>query len=320
LVAFFPVVPACQPHTELTDEQKYRLELVEEIKAFEKRLGFSETENFRIYSDEVEAYDYYFHTPSTELPYSLDDPMLKFGEGTRENAPIDLKKNDVFFYSIQALAGIKTPVTKSLIESPLSRFIHVVFHEDWHEQIDLPLGIEEPSAEVVGYNAAMLFAEEKFGQDSEVYDTLNEELSKKHRESEIYRDYYEQLDAVYSSFHAGAITEKETLSEKEQLLKSMGDELKDLWGGKPDQLSNAFIAFQMTYQRHFPLMYQVFSKTDFDLVETVEILRAMPEQGNSYSNLEEIKSIEEQVIQYLEGSLQRKALPAVDAFASLLFR
>jgi len=216
----------------------------------------------------------------------------------------------VYFYSIQALAGIKTPVTKSLIEAPLSRFIHVVFHEDWHEQIALPLGIEEPSAEAVSYAAAMLFAEEKFGQDSEVYNTLNEELSKKLRESEIYSNYFEQLDALYSRFHDSTILEKEALIRKDRLLKSMGDELKDLWGGKPDQLNNAFIAFQMTYLRHLPLMYQVFSATDFDLVETIAILRAMPEQGNAYNNLAEVKRIEKQVVRYLEDNLPKTVTDA----------
>ena len=305
LIVFVPIISGCRPSAELTNEQRYRMELLKEIKAFERRLGFGETENFKIYSAETEAYDYYFYTSSTELPHSLDDPPLQFGTGPSENVSIDLEAYDVFFYSIQALAGVETPVTRSLIEAPLPRFIHVVFHEDWHEQIDLPLGIEEPSGEVVSHAAAMLFAEEKFGQDSEVYDALRRQLNNKLRESEVYENYYQQLEDVYSRFHAGAISESETLRNKEQLLKSMEDELQRIWGAAPDQLNNAFIAFQMTYYRYLPLLYRVFSATDSDLIETIAIFRAMPEQEADFDSLERIISVEGQVADYLNDSLQK---------------
>lgn len=307
LIIFVLIIPGCKPRTELTDEQK--LELIQDIKAFEKKLGFSETENFLTFSDETEAYHYYFYTSSTKLAYSLDDPTLQFGTGTPESVSIDSKKYDVYFYSIPAIAGVKTPVTKSLMQVPLHRFIHIIFHEDWHEQIDLPLGIEEPSGEVVSYAAAMLFTEEKFGQDSEIYNTLRQHLSNKLSESEIYQDYYEQLNAIYSCFQAGIISEAETLHRKDQLLESMGNDLQGIWGGRPDQLNNAFIAFQMTYFRYLPLMYQVYSTTDFDLIEAIAIFRAMPKQGASFDNLEKVKSIEKQVIDYLYDSLKSVRQP-----------
>jgi hypothetical protein len=189
-----------------------------------------------------------------------------------------------------------------LLQAPLYRFIHLIFHEDWHEQIDLPLGIEESSGEVVSYTAAMLFTAEKFGQESEVYYTLRLHLSNKLRESKIYQKYYEQLNALYSRFNDGTISEAETLDEKSQLLKSMRKELWSIWGGTPDQLNNAFIAFQMTYLRYLPLMHQVLSATDFDLPEVVAIFRSMPAQGASFDSLEKVQDIEKQVIDYLYDS------------------
>ena len=305
------LVPGCtvlRPHSELTDTQTYRLQLVQEIKAFEKELGFEETDNFKFYSDELEAYHYYFYTPKTVLPYSLDDPALQYDIGKRESALIDLESYDVFFYSIEALAEIKTPITKSLLRAPLSRFIHIIFHEDWHEQMASTLGIEEPCAEVVSYPAAMLFTEEKFGQDSAVYQTLKEEFDNKLKESKVYQQYYEDLEFLYSRFHSGKISENETLSRKARLLEFMGNELKDIWGGKPLQLNNAFIAFQMTYFRYLPLMYQVYSATNFDLLKTMAIFRSAPNQGAEFENVEELKSIETEVIDYL-----RNTLPGVGA-------
>ena len=68
------VLSACQASAPMANEK--RLELIEEIKAFEKEFDFLETDNFRNYSPEIGAYDYLFYTPSTHLPYSLNDPTL----------------------------------------------------------------------------------------------------------------------------------------------------------------------------------------------------------------------------------------------------
>ncbi|MFQ6121945.1 MAG: hypothetical protein ACE5LA_02670 [Dehalococcoidales bacterium] len=297
LIVLFLIISSCKSPTE------QKLELIKEIKAFEKELGFNETDNFKTYSEELEAYDYYFYTPKTTLPYSLDDPSLQFGVGKPESAPIDTEKYDVFFYSIETIAGVKTPVTKSLLKAPLPRFIHLIFHEDWQEQMDSPLGIEEPCAEVVSYAAAKLFTENKFGRDSTVYKTLDSEFNKKLKESEIYNQYYEELRVLYSRFHSGEISEAETLSRKAELLKAMEYDLIDIWLGKPRQLNNAFIAFQMTYYRHLPLMHQVFSATDSDLTKTMTIFRSVPNQGAAFESLEELKSIETGVTDYLRNTL-----------------
>ena len=179
-------VPSCQPGISIGQEQK--LQLIEEIKEFERELGFVETENFRTYSPETEAYHYLFYTSSTQLPHSLDDPALIAAIGTRDSVSLDYQKYDAFFYSIPSVAGEGTPVTESLMQAPLDRFIQIIFHEDWHEQVDLPLGLEEPSAEIIGYTAAMLFTRKKFGQDSQVYGTLEKQLDNKLRESEVYRE------------------------------------------------------------------------------------------------------------------------------------
>jgi len=296
-------VSSCKFLGNPVDGKEYRLGLIDEIKDFEKKLGYSETNNFRTYSDEIEVYHYYFYTPSTELPYSLDDPLLRSGSGTPFSINNDPKKYDIYFYANPALAGIDTPVTKSLVETPLFRFIHIIFHEDWHEQLDLPLGIEESSGEIISYTAAILFAEKKMSQNPKISETLREHLINRLRENNIYERYYQQLNTVYASFHAGMISEEETLRQKEKLLESMGDDLQRIWRGKSDQLNNAFIAFQMTYLRHLPLMYELLTATNFDLPKTIAILRAMPEQGTNFNNLEEIKALEKQLTDYLRDSL-----------------
>jgi len=294
-------VASCQPDTPVA--QQPRLELIEEIKAFERELGFLETDNFRTYRPEIGAYHYLFYTPSAQLPYSLDDPALIAAVGTPDSVYLDYQKYDAYFYSIPSVAGEGTPVTESLLQAPLYRFIQVIFHEDWHEQIDLPHGLEEPSAEIIGYAAAMLFAGDKFGQDSQVYLTLKRNFGKRLRESEVYREYYARLDALYAQYHEGRLSELDMLIRKARLLEIMGNDLYDIWGGKPDQLNNAFIAFQMTYLRHFPLMHQVFESAGLDLAQTIPIFLAMPEQGKAHDTLEQVKEIERRVADYLSANL-----------------
>jgi len=257
------LVPSCQTSTAVSEEQK--LQLIEEIKEFERELGFADTANFRTYSPEIGAYHYLFYTSSTQLPYSLDDPALMAAIGTRDSVSLDYQKYDAYFYSIPSVSGEGTPVTESLMRAPLERFIHIIFHEDWHEQIDLPLGLEEPSAEIIGYAAAILFTGDKFGHDSQVYETLKKHFDNKLRESEVYGEYYDKLSALYAQHHEGKLTELDTLIRKARLLETMGNELHRIWGGKPDQLNNAFIAFQMTYLRHLPLMYEVLAANDTDI-------------------------------------------------------
>jgi hypothetical protein len=301
LVMASVITLSCQPDVSVAQEQ--RLELIEEMKAFEKELGFLDTDNFKAYSPELGAYDYLFYTSSTQLPYSLDDPALVAAIGTRDSVYIDYQKYDAYFYSIPSIAGEGTPVTETLLQAPLHRFIQVVFHEDWHEQIDLPHGLEEPSAEIVGYAAAIRFAGDRFGPDSQVYLTLKSNFEKKLGESEVYREYYARLDALYAQYQDGRLSELDTLIRKDRLLEAMGNDLYDIWGGKPDQLNNAFIAFQMTYLRHFPLMYQVFEATGFDLSKTIPIFLSMPEQGKAAGTLEQVKGIERRVADYLSANL-----------------
>lgn len=305
LVALAVIVSACKPvATSASLTENERLALVREIKAFQKKLGFNPTENFASISDSKEAYDYYFYAPVADLPYSLDDPALKFGEGKRENNSLDSRKYDVFYYSIPALAGINTPITKLLLESPLHRFIFIIFHEDWHEQIKSPLGIEEASGELMGYVPALLFTEAKFGRDSEVYQTLERELTNKLKEAQVFQKRYDELTTLYADFRSGKISEAETLGRKLQLINSLDDDIYGVWGKRRDQLNNAFIAFQMTYFRHLNLMNDLYIASNSDVLETIKVLRGIPEQGGSFDNdIERVKGIEARVAEYLRNRM-----------------
>ena len=120
----------------------------------------------------------------------------------------------------------------------------------------------------------------------------------------VYQQYYDELFDLYTRYHSGEITEEKSFSRKAELIESMGRELQEIWGARPGQLNNAFIAFQMTYLRHFPLMHQVFTSTGFDLPKTIAMFRAMPKQGSSSETVEEVKNIETEVTNYLRETHQ----------------
>jgi len=194
-------------------------------------------------------------------------------------------------------------VTGSLMQAPLYRFIQVIFHEDWQEQIDLPHGLEEPSAEVIGYTAALAFTRNRYGEESTVYRTLRKHLDNRLRESQVYREYYSRLEDLYTQYHEGKLSELDTLIRKARLLETMGKELYDIWGGRPDQLNNAFIGFQMTYLRHMPLMYEVYQATGADLAGTIDIFLSLTEQDKNYNTLEQVKEAEREAVDYLSRNL-----------------
>ncbi len=308
LVLLSLVLPACARNQ--TDSPEYRMQLVTEMKDFERQLGFHETRNFRQYNAQAQAYDYYFYAPKTDLPYSMGDPLLGLGTGKSENVTLDRGQYDFFFYAIPAIASVGTDVTKSLMDSPLWRFIQVVFHEDWHEQVNPPLSLGEPSAEIIGYAAAIQFTARKFGENSDVCRTLRDRFAQKIRESKVYTDYYGRLSELYAAYHAGTLAEKQTLQQKDDLIGAMNDALRDIYGARQDQLNNAFIAFQMTYLRHLPLMYRVLQATRNDVKQTAAIFKAMPGQDRNPQNIDQIKGIEGEAVDYFRQSLVRLGAPA----------
>ena len=107
------------------------------------------------------------------------------------------------------------------------------------------------------------------------------------------------MTALYADYRGARISEVETLGRKLQLINSLNDDIYEIWGKRRDQLNNAFIGFQMTYFRHLNLMHDVYASNS-DLLETIKVLRGIPEQGGSFDNdIERVKNIEARVTEYL---------------------
>lgn len=267
-VAFFAL--ACGASGRFFEEEKeYRQELITEIRELESRLGFTLTNNFLEYSDAREAYYLCFYIENLTLE------NLLWEEGTAEGCPgIAEVKYDIFFYPAEAVAGIGgTPLTRSLVTASLERFIVVVIHEDFHEQLgaysNLPPSIEEPAATLVGFIAAAQFAEEKFGKTSDAYKNLKDEASLFLQTADIHNDIYTELATLYSSVSSGEITEEEALVLKEEIFEKIRTQCAHFMD-KMDTTSctrrnNADFVLGLKYTKFYPLMYEVYETQGEDL-------------------------------------------------------
>src|SRR5574340_999938 len=149
------------PAPDVTDEWAA---LLNEIRAFERRIGFVDTDNFADFSREQDTFPFCGYVSRLYLPYSYEDPAITWLDPeTEEECRAHGRDADVYFGTVEAWGEVGSPVTPSMITGKLDRFLYLVIHEDCHDQFDLPYGIEEALCNLVTYKAMAVFSEEKFG-------------------------------------------------------------------------------------------------------------------------------------------------------------
>jgi hypothetical protein len=91
--------------------------------------------------------------------------------------------------------------------------------------------------------------------------------------------YHAQLSQVYAAGRSGELAQPEVLARKEKLFQEMQQACK---GISPDPRSfnkclpannNAGLAFDMTYTKYYPLMYDLFRAYRPDLKATLDALK-----------------------------------------------
>jgi hypothetical protein len=257
-----------------------RKDLVTAVKRLEKRLGFRRTRNFhKETAESAVAYRCYF-TGKLELPDSYE--KLQLLAGTKAGCPLDTQKYDVFFYPMDASGSGKTPVSSSLAHESTERFLVVVPHEDFHankELRKLPAAWGEASATLIGFLTAGEVARQKFGENSGVYQNLQREPELFAHKAEIVNRYHAQLSQLYAAAHAGQISEREALEQKQQAFEQLHQECMAI-SPEPKSFNrclaannNAGLAFDETYTKYYPLMYQLYLAEGRAIMPTVEALR-----------------------------------------------
>lgn len=121
--------------------------LLDEIRTFERRIGFRETDNFFDLSHEQEAFPFCGYASRFYLPYSYEDPAIRWLESVTEQECRELGHYaDAYFGAVEVLGESGTPVTPAMITGKLDRFLYLVMHEDCHDQFDLPYATRRRSA------------------------------------------------------------------------------------------------------------------------------------------------------------------------------
>lgn len=247
------------------DKRPNSPQLIRALKRLEKRLGFRRTRNFSRRSDEIAAEYRCYYTGKLDLPDSYEE--LQLAEGSNKGCPVDAAKFDVFFYPLEAVANGKTPVTASLENASTERLLVVIPHEDFHETRELqklPANVNEPASTLIGFLTATELSLQKFGPSSDVYLHLSSEADLFLRKAEIVNRYQAKLRALYAGVGSGGIARETALAEKAKIFAEMQLECGAInpeprsFNKCPAALNNAGLAFDATYTKYYPLMYDFY--------------------------------------------------------------
>jgi hypothetical protein len=245
--------------------------VIDGVREFSRRIGFKETDNFTDLDHETESFPFCGVVSSLYLPYSYEDPAIRWADVPTEADCRTLADpgTDVYFGQTEALGEQGTPVTTGMLAGTLVRFIYLVFHEDCHDQYDLPYGIEEPICNVIAYYAMAAYADER-----DRFSPLERVALRRYavRESDRTRQakaFYEQLEAAHARHARKEITTPALLEQRAAVFGRAERALA--W--ERGSLNNVGIANDMTYSRHFPYLEGVHIKLGRDLARTVEFFR-----------------------------------------------
>jgi hypothetical protein len=258
------------------------LGLVADMKAFEQTLGVLATNNFLRYSASQRAVDRCYFTGKLELPGSYRD--LHLAHGSEAGCSVDMQKYDVFFYPAEAVATGASPVTPALADAPLERLLVVVPHEDFHNQEEARGAapeIAEAAATLIGFLTASEFAKDRYGERSPAFHNLDREARLFLQKARIVNLYHDQVGALYASFRSGRITRQTALARKEELFLELGRECAAIapapvsFNKCPAAMNNAGLAFDNTYTRQYPAMFDRYERLGEDTKATILSLRRL---------------------------------------------
>ena len=256
--------------------------LVADIKAFEQTLGVQATGNFLGYSANQRAINRCYFTEKLELPGSYLD--LRLVQGSDAGCSVDMERYDVFFYPAEAVASGASPVTPALADASLERLLVVVPHEDFHNQREArgaSPDIAEAAATLIGFLTATEFARERYGEGSSAFERLDREAGLFLQKAKIVNLYHDRIGALYSSFRSGRITRQAALLRKEELFLELGRACAAIvpdpasFNKCPAAMNNAGLAFDHTYTRQYPDIFDRYERSGEDARATILDLRRL---------------------------------------------
>jgi hypothetical protein len=246
--------------------------LLTELRAFEHRLGFRPTKNFARLAEEREGYAFCGHAPADVLPYSYEDPIVKWYESiTEEECRVSAADKDWYFELAEAQGEIGTPVTASMLAGTLDRFVYLVIHEDCHDQFDLPYGIEEALCNILTYRAMAQFAREKYHWYSLENRAIRNYAQIQSHQARSVVAHYRDMERLYARYRRGELPLPALLQTRAALLRRAEHAL-DLPAGN---LNTIKLASYMTYSRHQDALEAAVDRMGTDLARSVAFFRGV---------------------------------------------
>ena len=287
----------------LTSYQKYKLQLVDEIKQFGiNALGLKATDSYSTVWTGTEREPIYIVAacPPDSLapktwwfPIAGRVPYLGFFDLNRareEEKRLKSEGYDVFLgagTAYSTLGWFKDPVTLNMLNSSIVELSDTILHEMTHNTIYIKGNsrFNEGLALMVGRVGAFLFLKEKFGDNHALTlyarDLIKDEL----RFSKLINQLIHELEECY-----GASISLEKKLEKKKVIFSRFQKRfrasKKMF--KTDYfihfgrygLNNAYIAITAIYHRDFELFHSLYERNDKSMSKTLDFLRKILKSHN----------------------------------------
>ena len=282
--------PACgrSPHPNVTPVAPIETgsfvasEVIADVKDFAVSLGGHPTDNFLRLSERRTSDTRCYFTGKLQLPEFYSTLRMVREDG--EHCAARSGEYDVFFYPVEAVASGQESITVSLAEATTERVLVVVPHEDFHNQREAwtaPTEVAEAAATLVGFLTASGFAKERFGAESKTALMLSRDAGLFLQKSLIVNRYYENVRNLYRDFRSGVLTPAEALDRKAALFSEMQRSCEAItpdpvsFNKCPAAMNNAGLAFDRTYTRHYPMLYELYNSVGRDTSMLVSALKRL---------------------------------------------
>jgi hypothetical protein len=285
-------------------------ELLDEIRVFERQLGFRQTKNFAQLSTDRQTFPFCGQASNRRLPYSYQDPAIRWLDDVAEAKCRDVPADtDAYYGEAEAWGEINTPVTAAMVAGTIDRFVYLVIHEDCHDQFALPYGIEEPVCEIITYRAMKEFSSAAFRWYAVENRAIRAYTRTEARHVGTTIAHYEQLDRLYRRYEREEITHETLLRLRARIL-ARAERAMQLADG---QLNNINLANYMTYSRHYPYLERTIDRLGTDLAGTVEFFRQVDARKPSQEQIMQRHGISERKSEAFVRAAERAVIETIEA-------
>ncbi len=244
--------------------------LLNDVRAFERRIGFVKLDNFQSLDEAQEQFTFCGYASRFELPYSYEDPAIHWMEAPDEVECRRLGRDyDVYFGAVEALGEIGVPVTPDMVTGKFDRFLYLIIHEDCHDEFDFPYGIEEAICNLITYRGMESFGREKYWRFAGKNRAIRRYADDQLKATRATIAYYDRIAALYARYARKEIGAAPMLQERDAILLEAAKPLG--WtDGEPGMIR---LANDMTYSRHYPMAERVHAALGRDLAKTVAFFK-----------------------------------------------